>query len=175
MKIKTITAIGRRPVYDITVKDVHHYVLGNGVVTHNTAVTYSSNSVWYISKSQEKIGTDLAGWNFNISIAKSRYHREKSKFSLQVMYEGGIKKYSGIMDLALESGDLAKPSNGWYQLVDNTTGEMVGTKTRAADLDPLLAQIVKRDSFKKFVKDKYQLNEPMGFDSVEETFSEEDL
>ena len=36
MKIKTIKAIGKQPVYDLSVENVEHYVLENGVVTHNT-------------------------------------------------------------------------------------------------------------------------------------------
>lgn len=40
MKIKSIKSVGRKPVYDLSVKDDNYdkqqYVLENGVVTHNT-------------------------------------------------------------------------------------------------------------------------------------------
>ena len=40
MKIKTITPVGRKPVYDLTIDtdeyNKQHYLLENGVVSHNT-------------------------------------------------------------------------------------------------------------------------------------------
>jgi hypothetical protein len=40
MKIKTIKPVGRKPVYDLSINsdnyDEQHYILENGVVTHNT-------------------------------------------------------------------------------------------------------------------------------------------
>jgi hypothetical protein len=84
MKIKSIERIGKNPVYDISVKDVNHYVLENGVVTHNTGLIYSANQAFIIGKAQEKDGTDLAGWNFTLNVEKSRYVREKSKLTFQV-------------------------------------------------------------------------------------------
>ena len=40
---------------------------------------------------------------------------------------------STLLDVALAGGYVAKPSNGWYQKVDTTTGELVGTKVRTKD------------------------------------------
>lgn len=36
VKIKSIRKIGRRKVYDVTTKKNHNFVLGNGILTHNT-------------------------------------------------------------------------------------------------------------------------------------------
>ena len=40
MKVKSVRNVGRKPVYDLSVNsdeyDDQHYVLENGVVTHNT-------------------------------------------------------------------------------------------------------------------------------------------
>ena len=129
----------------------HSVTVGGG-----SSVVYSANTVWIIGKSQEKDGTELTGWNFNINIEKSRYIREKSRLSIQVLYDSGIQKYSGMLDLALESGHIAKPSMGWYQLVDADTGEMVGGKVRAANADPLIEEVIKREKFKQWVKDKFK-------------------
>lgn len=41
MKIKSVKAVGKKEVYDLSVADVEHYVLENGIVTHNTGVMYS--------------------------------------------------------------------------------------------------------------------------------------
>jgi hypothetical protein len=109
MKISSIKPIGRHRVYDISVADVEHYVLKNGVVTHNTGLIYSANQAFIIGKSQEKDGTELAGWNFTLNVEKSRFVREKSKLTFRVLYESGIQKYSGLLDMALEAGLVQKP------------------------------------------------------------------
>lgn len=160
MKITKIEKVGIRPVYDISVADAEHYVLKNGVVTHNTGGVYSSNTIWIITKSQEKDGGDLIGFTFTINIEKSRTVIEKSKIPLTVTFEGGINKYSGLLELAMQSGHVVKPSNGWYQLVDKETGELIGGKVRHVDTqsEEFLGVVLKSKSFEKFVKDTYQLN-----------------
>lgn len=130
------------------------------VIPGGTSVTYSANTIFVVTKSQEKDSDgDLGGWNFNITINKSRYVREKSKFSFRVMYEDGIQRYSGLLDLALEEGSIIKPQNGWYQLIDKETGEIIGSKFRAAEAETkdILGTVIERDSFKQFVISKYKL------------------
>ena len=114
MKISKITKVGKKKVYDISVADVQHYVLQNGVVTHNTGPMYSADTVIIFGKSQEKDGTELAGWTFTMNIEKSRRVKEKSRLPFTVMFEGGIQKWSGMLDIAMELGFVKKPSNGWY-------------------------------------------------------------
>jgi len=84
MKISSINKVGRRPVYDLSVSEVEHYALKNGVVTHNTGIYYSANQIFIITKAQEKTGTELAGFKFTINIEKSRYVREKAKLPFTV-------------------------------------------------------------------------------------------
>lgn len=129
------------------------------IIPGGTAVTYSSDTVFVITKSQEKDGTELKGWNFNINIHKSRSVKEKSRLPIRVMYEEGIKQYSGILDLALESGDVIKPSNGWFSLVDTDTGEISPNKVRAKDTETseFLGVVLKRPKFKEWVKNKFKL------------------
>ena len=114
MKIKTIKKVGRKPVYDISVDKAEQYVLANGVITHNTGLMYSCDQAIIITRSQEKKGTELVGWNFNMTIAKSRSVREKTRIPLTVTFDNGVLKWSGLLDMALASGHVVKPSNGWY-------------------------------------------------------------
>lgn len=161
MRVVKVTPVGKMPVYDVTVDGAEHYLLENGVVTHNTAVTYSANQIFVITKSQEKATNgDLDGWNFNITIHKSRTVREKSKFSMRVMYGDGIKKYSGILDLAVDSGLVQKPKKGYYQLVDETTGELFGkeVKEKATETDEFLGYVLKSEKFKSWVRDTFKLS-----------------
>jgi poly-D-alanine transfer protein DltD len=160
MKISQIKSVGKKPVYDLSVNEVEHYVLKNGVVTHNTGIYYSANQIFIISKSQEKDGTDLAGWKFTINIEKSRYVKEKAKLPFTVLYDSGIKKWSSIFDLAIESGAIIKPKVGWYQTVDQETGEISEKSYRQKDLevdDAFFEKLIKTDTFKEFVENRFKL------------------
>jgi hypothetical protein len=159
-KIVKITPIGKRDVYDISVANAEHYVLENGVVTHNTGPMYSANTVFIIGKSQEKDGTDIVGWNFTINIEKSRFVKEKSKLPFLVTYDSGINKWSGLLDIALNLGAVKKPSNGWYSRVNLDTGEIEDKKWRAADTNSkdFWMPMLTNKTFYNSVKDLYQVS-----------------
>ena len=74
----------------------------------------SANSVFILGKRQIKDGRDLLGWNFVLNAEKSRTIREKSAIPIEVLYEGGIDKYTGLIDIALATGHVTKPKMGWY-------------------------------------------------------------
>ncbi len=131
MKLVSKVAVGKLPVYDLSVNDKEQYVFENGIVTHNTGIRYSSNTVFFMSKSHEKDGTELAGYKFTIIANKSRFVREKAKFPLTVLFDEGINKYSGLLDLTQILGVVVKPSNGWYSRILN--GEQEEKKWRAKE------------------------------------------
>ncbi len=141
------------------------------VVSGGTGVMYSADNVWIIGRRQVKKGTVIDGYDFIINVEKSRFVKEKSKIPISVTWEGGIKKYSGLLDVAVEGNYIAKPSNGWYQIVDRSTGEMIGTKLREKDThtsefwDPLLDS----EEFQKFIADSYSIGGKslMSFDEEE--------
>ena len=112
MKIKSITPVGRQNVYDISVDDVEHYILYNGVASHNTGSYYSSDNIWIVGRQQEKDGQEVVGYNFVINIEKSRHCREKSKIPITVTFDGGIDRWSGLFDIALESGIIKEAKKG---------------------------------------------------------------
>lgn len=113
-RIVSVKPIGKKKVYDISVKDVHHYALENGVVTHNTGIYYSADNIYIIGRQQDKDGDELLGYNFIINVEKSRYVKEKSKIPICVSFDHGISKWSGMLDLAIEFGIVTKPKIGWY-------------------------------------------------------------
>jgi hypothetical protein len=133
MQIQSIKKVGKKPVYDISVKDMQHYVLKNGVVTHNTGIMYSANIVFFITKAQEKTGTEISGYKFTINIEKSRFVREKAKLPFIVTFKEGIDKWSGLLEIAMEANLVIKPAMGWYQKVDPETGEVMEGKYREKD------------------------------------------
>lgn len=161
MRIQSITPVGRLPVYDLSVEEVEHYVLKNGVVTHNTGIMYSANQVFIIGKSQEKDGKDLEGFKFTINIEKSRYVKEKSKLPFTVLFDTGIQKWSSLMELALESGHLTSKTQGWYNEINVNTGEVMEPKRRAKDIekdDDFFERLIVCPKFNEYVERKFKLN-----------------
>lgn len=80
-----------------------------------SGVQYSANTVLFLSKSKDKDGTTLTGFDFKLKAEKSRFIREGSVFSMNVSFEEGIDPYSDLFDFALESGFITSPSKGFYQ------------------------------------------------------------
>jgi RecA/RadA recombinase len=152
----------------LTTKDIpciainHTYqtmeLYSKAVMSGGTGGMYSANQVFIIGKAQEKDGTDLAGYNFTINIEKSRFVKEKSKFPFTVLFDGGIQKYSGILDLAMEGGFVSKPSPGWYAKIDRDTGE-IGDKVRfdKTQTPEFMEPILNNQEFKDFVEKKYAI------------------
>lgn len=146
------------------------------IVSGGSGIMLAANQVFIITKSQEKEGGELVGYNFTITIEKSRFVKEKSKFTFSVTWDKGIRKYSGLMDVALESGHVIKPSNGWYQRVDMDTGEVIDKKYRMKETftKEFWQPILDSESFKSFFKNKFQLghdaaeDEEYGVDDSEE-------
>ncbi len=142
------------------------------IMSGGRGLYYSANSIFFITRSQEKDGTDLIGFNFTINVEKSRFVREKSKMKFTVKYESGVSRYSGLLDLALESGYVVKPKNGWYSKVNIDTGEVEEKKFREADTynKDFWTTILSNKKFHEFVKNKYKLavNEIQSFEDEDE-------
>jgi|SRR5579872_438591 len=122
----------------------------------------SSNTVLFISKSQDKDGTELTGFKFTLIIEKSRFVVEKSKFPIHVSFAGGVQPMSGIFELGLEEGSIVSPTKGFYQLLNRDTGEVLyeGKKFRRAELEATndyMMEIMRRKSFRDWVEDTYML------------------
>ena len=100
------------------------------IVSGGTGIYYSADNIWILGRQQDKVGTEIQGYHFIINVEKSRYVREKSKIPISVSWEGGVQRWSGLLDVALTGGYVIKPSNGWYQKVDKSTGEMLEGKYR---------------------------------------------
>ena len=148
---------------DIPMVVVNHTYMEIGmfpkaIVGGGTGSYYSADNIYILGRQQDKDGTEIVGYHFIINVEKSRYVKEKSKIPISVSFDGGISKYSGLLDLALESGHVVKPANGWYAKVDQKTGE-IGDKKRIADtttaefMEPILGDV----KFREFIKHKYEI------------------
>lgn len=149
---------------DIPMVAVNHIYMEQGmypkaIVSGGTGVYLSSDTIFIIGRQQEKEGTEVIGYNFVINVEKSRYSREKSKIPITVKHEGGISRWSGLLDMALLSGHVIKPSNGRFKRVNTTTGEIEETswRTKETDSKEFWAQIVTDVTFQDWIKATYQV------------------
>ena len=162
MKIKSIKSVGKRKVYDLSVENAEHYILENGVVTHNTGSYYSADNIFILGRQQDKdkASSEILGYDFIINVEKSRYVKEKSKIPISVSFEGGINKWSALLDLALESGHVVKPKVGWYSKTNVETGEIQDKLYREADTNSkdFWSDILADVKFQEFVRNKYKIS-----------------
>lgn len=151
---------------DIPLVVVNHTYMEIGlypkaIVGGGTGAMYSADNVYILGRQQEKEGTEIVGYNFIINVEKSRYVKEKSKIPVSVSFDGGLSKWSGLLDLALESKHVVKPSNGWYSKCDPETGEVEDKKYRLKETDSkdFWLSILTSKSFYDFVKAKYSIGQ----------------
>lgn len=115
IKIKSVEFLKEKEdVYDINVADVHHYILDNGVVTHNTmdmfpqdkmkggeALFYSASSIGFLSKAKLKEGDvddlDLgqSGIVVTCKMVKNRLAKPK-KVKFEISFVSGCNPYIGL-------------------------------------------------------------------------------
>jgi RecA/RadA recombinase len=173
-RAKQIKSLFRMVTPHLTLKDIPMVVVNHtykeiglypkDIVGGGTGSYYSADNIYILGRQQEKDGTDLIGYNFIINVEKSRYVREKARIPVTVRFDGGISKYSGLLDMALESGHVTKPSMGWYAKVDRSTGAIDGKKWRIADTESpeFWDSILADDSFKDWIRKTYQFSSAMG-------------
>ena len=141
------------------------------IVGGGTGIYYSADNIWILGRQQDKKGTEIQGYHFVINVEKSRYVKEKSKIPITVSWDGGVRNFSGLLDVALAGGYVTKPSNGWYARTDRQTGE-VGPKVRQEQTlekefwDPIFAET----DFKDFLKKQYSIGhqEQVSMESIVE-------
>jgi RecA/RadA recombinase len=167
-RAKQIKSLFRMVTPHLTLKDIPMVVVNHtymeigmfpkAIVGGGTGSYYSADNIYILGRQQEKEGTELVGYSFIINVEKSRHVREKAKIPVTVKFDGGISKWSGLLEIALDSGHVVKPTNGWYSKVNMETGEVEAKKYRLADTDTedFWDSILKNKSFKEWVRGKYQ-------------------
>lgn len=160
LTVTKVRKIGKNEVCDLSVAEAEHYILDNGLISHNTGGVYSSDSIFILGRQQEKQGQELLGYNFVINVEKSRRVKEKSKIPITVTFDGGISRYSGLLDVALDGNFVVKPSNGWYSRVDPETGEIEDKKFREKDTNnaEFWSPLLTSDKFKAYIRETFQVS-----------------
>ena len=167
-RAKAVKSLFRMVTPHLNLKDIPMIVVNHtymeigmfpkAIVGGGTGSYYSADNIFIIGRQQEKEGTEVVGYNFIINVEKSRYVKEKSKIPVTVRHDGGISRWSGLLDLALDGGFVVKPSNGWYSKVDED-GVIEDKKYRIKETDTadFWMPILKSKKFQEFVQSKYQI------------------
>ena len=169
-RAKQIKSLFRMVTPHLTLKDIpmvivnHTYkemgLFPRDIVGGGTGSYYSADNIYILGRQQDKQGQELLGYNFIINVEKSRYVREKSKIPVTVRFDGGISRWSGLLDIALETGHVIKPSVGWFSHVNIETGEIAEKKYRLKDTDTkeFWLPIVTNPTFQDAIKKRYQIS-----------------
>lgn len=115
IKVKSVEKqINKEDVYDINVADVHHYILENGVVTHNTmdlfpqdkmkggeGLFYTASSIAFLTKAKLKAGDEddldigQSGIIVTAKMMKNRMAKPK-KVKFEISFVSGCNPYVGL-------------------------------------------------------------------------------
>jgi len=169
-RAKQLKSLFRMVTPHLSLKDIPMVVINHtyktmelyakDVVGGGTGSYYGSDNIWILGRQQDKDGTEIQGYHFVINVEKSRYVKEKSKIPITVSFNGGINRWSGLLDVALDGGYIAKPKAGWYAVVDKTTGELQQPNMRAADIvnnKEFWMKIFESTDFARYIENRYKI------------------
>ena len=99
------------------VDDASHYILSNGVVSHNSGPIFASSMVIGMKKGKLKEDeegrktTTVQGIRTLIHVLKSRYSKPFERAEINIPYDRGLDPYSGLIDFFENRGVLVKDGN----------------------------------------------------------------
>lgn len=162
-RAKQLKSFFRMVTPHLTLKDIpmlvvnHTYktqeMYAKDVVSGGTGAYYSSDRIFIVGRQQEKEGDEVTGFNFILKVEKSRHVKEKTKVPIEVRFDGGISRWSGLLDMALESGHVIKPKVGWYA----RAGETKNWRKKDTDSAEFWLPILKDPTFDAWVTNTYKL------------------
>jgi RecA/RadA recombinase len=98
-------------VYDVIGSYVPMQEMGGG-----SGLKYAASSIIFLSKSKDKIGTEVVGNLLKVKMNKSRLTKENAVVVLKLSYASGLDRYYGLLDLAVKHGIITKLNNISYEL-----------------------------------------------------------
>ena len=84
-----------------------------------SGLKYAASSIVYLSKKKEKDGTEVVGNIIHCKNHKSRLTIENKMVDVRLMYERGLDRYYGLLELALKAG-VFKSISTRIELPDGT-------------------------------------------------------
>ncbi len=134
------------PVFDIEVAEDHHYIIGDGIVSHNSGFIFASSIVVLMNKRKLKVAadgaktTDVQGIRSIIKVVKTRYTKPFEEIEVLIPWEGGMDRYSGLFDM-FEKTMLVKDGNRYgYTSLDGTEHKLFRKHMTPAFFDMLMRE-----------------------------------
>jgi len=124
---------------------------------------YSSDNIFIIGKNQLKESDELTGFKFLIKMFKSRSIKEKSVFPITVRFEGGIAKWSGFDEIALQLGIIEKIKEGKkvaYKYSSLSKGDITILEKKADIADDFWELILKETDLQYRMEALYSFGMP---------------
>lgn len=169
-RAKQIKSLFRMITSKLSLKDIPMVVINHtyktmemyakDVVGGGTGSYYGADNIWILGRQQDKDDKEIVGYHFVINVEKSRYVKEKSKIPITVSYDGGINRWSGLLDVALDGNYIVKPKVGWYARVDKETGEVMTPSFRAGDIvnnKEFWTKMFQETDFATFIENRYKI------------------
>lgn len=176
-RAKQMKSLFRMITPHLTIKDIPMVVVNHTyseiglypkqIVSGGTGIYYSADNIFIIGRQQEKEGTEVVGYNFIMNVEKSRFVKEKSKIPIEVSFDGGISRWSGLLDVALEGGFVTKPSNGWYSV----KGDEKKFRLKDTYNKDFWLPVITNKEFRSYIETRYQV----AGGSIMSTFNDDDL
>lgn len=111
MAVKSVKKNVNQDVYDIKVEEDSHYILENGIVSHNSGLKYAASTIVFLSKKKDKDSEgQVIGNIIHCKLYKSRLTKENQMIDVRLNYDSGLNLYYGLLDLALKHGIFKKVS-----------------------------------------------------------------
>lgn len=128
---------------------------GKRIFFNSDAIVLASSA----AKDKDKDG-NILGKIITASVKKGRAAKEFVKTKYLILHNGGVSPYFGLLDEAMECGEVYKPKPGYYSRanfdVDKETGE-VTKMWREEELycPEFWVPIYKTENFRHFVEAKF--------------------
>lgn len=163
-RAKAIKSLFRMVTPNLTLKNIPMIVVNHtykeiglypkDIVGGGTGSYYAADTIWIVGRQQNKEQNELVGYDFIIKVEKSRFIKEGSKIPITVNFDGGVDKYSGFFEFALEHEYIKEASSGFYQTEEN------GKKRRRAEIESDIAfmeSLLHNPDFQSRIQKVYKL------------------
>jgi len=125
----------------------------------------SCDQVWFISRRQikDEASKALQGWDFVINIMKGRFVKEKAKIVITVLFDGGISRCSGLLEIARLGGFVEMYAGSRYRrtALCGFKSDPGLFKKEIADNWEWWEPVVENPAFAAYVERFYGINESM--------------
>ena len=139
LKIKSVKKLdSKKEVHDICIENASHYILEDGIISHNTGAIYNASTILMLSKAKLKEEKDMdeqdlgqSGIIVTAKTVKNRMAKPK-KIKFEISFNGGANPYKGLEFWCtpenFDTIGIAKGKPKLVDIVDMETGEITGTK-----------------------------------------------